>query len=181
MSLIIGITGLARCGKDTVADYLANSFGFKVFTMSDVIKTELMKKNMIITKDNMSKLGDLMRDEFGKNVVAVKTLERAKKFPKVVITGLRSPEEVKFFKYESDKFFLINVFSNDKLRFRRRSQLDPNLPSEFYKRDNRDLKNKGLDEVIKKADYVINNNYSLDNLYKKVDEILKDIVDKSYI
>ena len=178
MTIIIGITGLARSGKDTAAEYLASSYGFKVFTMSDVIKTELMRRGMIISKENMSKLGDIMREEYGRNVVAIKTLEKSSNFAKVAITGMRSPEEIKYFRYEADKFYLLAIEANDDKRFERRSKEDPQRRSEFYVRDERDIKNKGLDKVIDKANCVIKNNYSKKYFYNKIDEFLKAFVVK---
>ncbi len=178
MTIIIGITGLARSGKDTAAEYLASLYGFKVFTLSDVIKTELMRRGMVISKENMSKLGDIMREEFGRNVIAIKILEKASKFPKVAITGIRSPEEVKYFKYEADKFYFLCIEANEDKRFGRRSKADPQFRSKFFERDKRDIENKGLGEVIEKADYVIKNNHSKENLYRKVDEFLKTVVVK---
>ena len=178
MTIIIGITGLARSGKNTAAEYLSSLYGFKVFTPSDVIKTELMRRGIVISKENISKLGDLMREEFGRNVIAVKTLEKASNFPKVAITGIRSPEEVKYFRYEADKFYLLCIEAKEDKRFSRRSKADPQFRSAFFERDNRDIENKGLGKVIEKADYVIKNNHTKNNLYKKVDEFLKKVVVK---
>ena len=39
--MIIGVTALARAGKDTFADYLVSKYGFSKLNMSDVLTEEL--------------------------------------------------------------------------------------------------------------------------------------------
>lgn len=174
-NIIIGITGLARAGKDTVADYIAEKYNFKVFTMSDTLKGECMKRNLEITKDNLSKIGDAMRKEFGNDIVAVKTIEKAKNFPKSIITGVRSPEETDLFKRASSHFILLSIAADDKKRFERRSERDPNTETEFFARDERDMKNKGLGDVLEMSDHDIENNGTLDELYEKLDTFIENI------
>ncbi|MBW6462396.1 MAG: AAA family ATPase [DPANN group archaeon] len=174
-NIIIGITGLARAGKDTVADYIADKYNFKVFTMSDMLKSECMKRNLEITKDNLSHVGDAMRKEYGNDIVAVKTIEKAKKFPKSIISGVRSPEETDLFKKESSHFILLSIVADDDKRYKRRSEKDPKTETDFFARDERDRKNKGMGDVLEMADYDIENNDTLDKLYEKVDEFIKTI------
>ena len=174
-NMIIGITGLARAGKDTVADYIADRYNFKVFTMSDTLKGECMKRNLEITKDNLSHVGDAMRKEFGNDIVAVKTIEKAKNFPKSIITGVRSPEETDLFKRESSHFILLSIAAEDDKRFERRSEKDPKTETEFFARDERDMENKGLGDVLEMSDRDIENNGTFDELHEKVDKFIENI------
>ena len=174
-NIIIGITGLARAGKDTVANYIAEKYNFKVFTMSDTLKGECMKRNLEVTKDNLSHIGDAMRKEFGNDIVAVKTIEKAKNFPRSIITGVRSPEETDLFKRVSSHFMLLSIISEDSNRYARRSEKDPKTETEFFARDERDMKNKGLGDVLEMSDHDIENNETFDELYVKVDEFIENI------
>ena len=172
---IIGITGLARSGKDTVADYIAEKHSFKVFTMSDTLRSECMKRGMDISKDNLSLIGDTMRKEFGNDIVAVKTIEKAGNFPRSIITGVRSPEEIDIFKQHSPSFILLSVEAPDSSRFGRRTEKDPDTETGFFARDERDMHNKGMGDVIEMADYVITNDSTLDQLYENVDKFLDSL------
>ncbi|NOQ56299.1 MAG: AAA family ATPase [Nanohaloarchaea archaeon] len=173
--MIIGITGLARAGKDTAAEYIADRYNFKVFTMSDTLKGECMRRNLEITKDNLSHIGDAMRKEFGNDIVAVKTIEKAKNFPRSIITGVRSPEETDLFRQKSSHFVLLSVTSEKDTRFKRRSERDPQTETVFFARDERDMENKGLGDVLEMTDYDIENNGDFDELHTKIDTFLKTI------
>lgn len=43
MSVVIGVSGAYRSGKDTVADYLRREYGFERIAMSDPLKTEVKR------------------------------------------------------------------------------------------------------------------------------------------
>ncbi len=173
--IIIGLTGLARSGKDTVADYIAEKYDFKVFTMSDTLKSECMKRNLEISKDNLSLIGDAMRKEFGNDIVAVKTIEKAGNFPRSIISGVRSPEEIDVFKDHCPGFILLTVEAPDTSRFNRRTEKDPDTEAGFFARDERDMKNKGMGDVIEMADKAIKNDSTLEDLYRNIKEFMDSI------
>ncbi|MBW6451505.1 MAG: AAA family ATPase [DPANN group archaeon] len=178
MSIIIGVTGLARAGKDTMADYLVRKYNFKKFNMSDVISLELMKRGKQVTKENMSLLGDQMRKEFGNDIIIIKTLEKCKNFDNTIITGFRSPEEVSEMRYRSNNFFLFSINAEKEIRFSRRTDIDPQTESEFFERDTRDIDNKGLGRVIESADISIDNNSTFEKLDEQIDKNLKHILNQ---
>jgi len=171
--MIICLTSLARAGKDTFADYLVNSYGFVQLNLSDVLKERLLEKGMEPTKENMSLLGDQWRRKFGMDIVMRKTLEKAKAFPNVVITGLRSVEEVKYFNSSPEKIVLIAITADARVRFERKNQDDEQSWQDFFNRDNRDIKNKGLDKVLNMADYTLENNFSSkEQFYHVIDKVM---------
>ena len=92
--MIICLTSLARAGKDTFADYLVDKYGFIKLNMSDVLRDELKAQGKEGTKEEMSLLGDEWRKLNGMDVVMKRTLEKAKQYDKVIITGVRSIEEL---------------------------------------------------------------------------------------
>jgi hypothetical protein len=48
MSLIIGISGWARAGKDTIADYLVKSHGFKKMSFADPMRESLLRLDPLV-------------------------------------------------------------------------------------------------------------------------------------
>lgn len=175
-TLIIGLTGYARSGKDTVASMIAEKYNFKMFTFSDLLKTELMKQGRPVTKDEMSKYGDMLRAEYGPEIMAEKMWEKARRFPRVVLSGFRTPEEVKRMRYEADKFFLVFVDAPPRIRFARRKKLDQLGWDDFFYRDKRDIEKKGLDKVVELANFTLRNNGSLRLLEKRVEELMEKIL-----
>jgi len=173
--MIIGLTGLARCGKNTAADYLKKKYGFEVLVFSDILVEEAEKKGMKPTKMNLSILGDELREKQGNAVLAKKLLEKINPEKNYVLNGVRSPEEADYIRNELLNFYLIYVYANKVIRFKRRKQDDPQTEAKFFERDERDIENKGLGKTLKMADYRIDNSSDLNSLYKQADELMEKI------
>jgi len=174
--VIIGLTGKARSGKDTIAKYLCEHYGFKHYDFyKDVLVPELEKRGLEPTKMNASLVGNEMRKEEGMDIMAKRLLKKID-VPDAVVTGFRSPEEVEYFKEHTHDFTLVFVDAEPEVRFSRRSPLDPQTKEEFFKRDEMDEKGKNMEAVFLMADNVIDNNGTLDELYEKVEELLDEIV-----
>lgn len=174
--MIIGVTALARAGKDTFADYLISKYGFAKLNMSDVLAEELVRRGLEPSKDNRSLLGDEWRKQYGMDIVIRKTLEKAATYENTVITGVRSVEEVDFLRKNSKSFCLVAIVADMDVRFARRDSLDPNTLEGFTARDERDVKNKGLGKVIEIADYTLTNNYkTTEEFYKDIDALMQKV------
>ncbi len=177
--MIIGLTGLAGSGKDTVARYLQERHGYKMLVFSDILVEEAKTRGMEPTKMNLSILGDELRVAMGNAALAKKLLEKIDPEENYVISGFRSPEEVYAIQNEVIDFCLILVDADKATRFKRRRPEDPQTENEFFERDERDIENKGTGKVIEMADFTIANDGSVDELYKKVDELLVKIEGES--
>jgi len=174
--MIIGVTALARAGKDTFADYLVSKYGFSKLNMSDVLTEELGRLGRPQTKDQMSLLGGEWRKQYGMDIVIRRTLEKAEKQEKTIITGFRSIEEVEFMKANSGNFYLVAIIADMDVRFGRKNELDPDTLEGFTARDERDVQKKGLGKVIEKADYKLANNYkTTEEFYKDIDALMQKI------
>lgn len=167
--LIIAITGLARSGKDTAAKYISEKYGFEWFDFSrDVLAGELKKHELPLTKENMSYIGDELRKKCGQDALAQRLVEKIKESDakSVVVSGVRSPEEASYLKSHSKRFILIKLVADANKRIKRSGNAD------IESRDVRDIKNKGLAKVLEMADITIENNSTVDELYKKIDSII---------
>ncbi len=166
--MIILVTGYAGAGKDTFADILAEK-GFKKFVFSEALAKEFERRFGREPKDKMelSDFGRKLREERGKDAVARLVWEEIKKSgaKNVVIAGCRSIEEVAFFE-KVDEVVVVEIRASPEVRERRR----PGATE-------RDAKDKalGLEKVIERADVVIENEGTVEELKKKVDYFLKNI------
>lgn len=169
MLVIIALTGLARSGKDTAAKYISEKYGFKWFDFSrDALEQELRVRNLPITKENMSSLGDELRKKYGTDILAQKLVEKIKQSnaENVVVSGVRSPEEAGCLKRSAEKFILIKIIADPKKRIQRAGNAG------IVARDEQDIKKKGMSKVLDMADVIIENNGTLDELHQKIDAVL---------
>jgi len=186
MLLVVGLTGLASSGKGEVSKYLTSKYNFKKLVFSDVVREEAKKRGLLKDKTYeeekyvLSKLGETLRKGSGKwDILAEKLVEKIKKgeFEKTVVDGFRSVEEVNLFRREFEKFYLIYINTDEKTRFLRRKAEDATATIEnLRKRDQENIEIIGLGNVIKMADFTIDNLGSLEDLNKQLDKILKTII-----
>jgi len=181
--MIIGLTGLAACGKSTISHYLKNSHNFQFLIFSDILKEEAKKRGLFNEsmpleeqKMTLSRFGDQWRKETGKNdIIAIKLIEKIKEenLENIVIDGFRAPAEVDLFRENFKDFTLIFVDTSVENRFERRKLDDPNTNLEdLQKRDKSDIDNKSMDKVFETADKKIENNRTKEELYEKIENII---------
>ncbi len=177
--MIIGIAGTIGSGKDTIAEYLVKK-GFYYFSLSDEIREILKEKNIPETIENLVKMGNKLRKKFGPSYLA-KVVKKKLKRP-AVITSIRNVNEIKSFKKLND-FFLIGITANRKIRFKRikkRNSKRDKLTYQNFVKQEEAQEQAGENEIhlslcLKNADYLIENNGTFDELYKKVEEIIYSI------
>ena len=78
---------------------------------------------------------------------------------------------VAFFKSKNPSLKIIAVKAGEEKRFERAKKEKFKSLNEFLERDKHDIKGSGMDKVIALADKLIENNSSLKELYKKIQEL----------
>lgn len=181
--MIIGVTGLPSSGKDTVAQILEKE-GFKHISLSDMLREIVLAKGEDISTENLTRHGNLIRRERGEGYLAKMALKKIG--GDTVITSIRQPGEVDVLR-QNKGFHLIAVEADEIKRWQRlksrHREGDPRTIEEMKSIEMRQSKAGGskdmqVDEVMKKADYIVNNNGLLDDLKKQVDEVLARIKEK---
>jgi len=182
--LVMGITGTNGAGKGTVVDYLIKKKGFKHFSASGLITEELIKKNRPVNRDNMILMGNELRAKNGANYLARELLRRAsKENANSIIESIRTPGEVEELKKNNG--ILIAVEANQRLRYERNlkrgSTKDKVSFEEFVAQEKQEMvsddpNKQNLSACKKAADYVIENNGTIDELNQKVEELLIKII-----
>lgn len=174
--LIVAVVGLARSGKDTVAELISERHGFMNFDFyRDVIVPLMEKQGISPSKENAATFGNQMRAKFGMGVFGEKMAEIVGGKEKVVVTGARSLEELRHLEKIAEKFYIVKVDAPEKMRFERRSELDPLQEKAFFERDRNDLEKKGFQGVLKAADFSIDNSGSLEELEERVERVMERI------
>ncbi|MEM5829932.1 MAG: AAA family ATPase [Candidatus Aenigmatarchaeota archaeon] len=188
--IILGVCGYAASGKSEVSNYLKEKYNFEVFEFSDIIEEEAKKLGLISEnlnleekKRKLSEVGKIIREKFGrKDIFAIKIIEKIKEknLEKVVVSGIRSLDEYFAFKNAFGKnFYLIFLDVDAKIRYERRKLQDKSFNlsfEEFLERDKRDEKELNLKELKDLSDFIIENNSSLEDLYKKIDLIISSLI-----
>ena len=188
--VMIGITGTLCSGKGTLTEYF-KEMGFETISLSDILRDEARLNNIELTRENLQKLGNLIREKHGAGALAILALEKMKDKENFIVESIRNPGEVEVLKKER-KFYLITVDAPREIRIERllrrynegSRKEDPITEEEIIEKMDID-EGKGQNEagqqvrkVMEMADYHIFNDKSLENLKHEVNKILNTVVNK---
>ena len=182
--MIIGVTGLYGSGKDTVAELLKEKNFFHI-SLSDMLRDELKKRKMPITRENLITIGNELRRDFGSDVLAKKALAQLKDGENYVITSIRNVEEAKTITARSEAL-LIKVESSIQERLKRivmrNREQDPKTLEELKAREKQEMSNDAaaqqLHKVMAMAKVTVRNNGTIDDLRVKTDKLVEDYLYK---
>jgi dephospho-CoA kinase len=182
--IIIGITGTLGAGKGTVVDYLVKNKNFKHFSARNLLIEEIEKRGMENNRDSMVAVANDLREKFGSGYIAEELFNRAlNSKDNAIIESLRTVGEIETLRKKGN-FTLLAVDADPKIRYMRistRGTSTDNVSFEKFLADEQremvsiDPNKQNLSECIKRADFVIDNNGSLEELEEKIEKILQII------
>jgi len=183
--MIIGITGKNGSGKTAVSEYL-KSRGFEYHSLSDAIREEIRKRELQITREVLIEVGNELREKFGPGVLAERLLPCLERDQNYVIDSIRNPQEVDALKKRSD-FTLLALEAEQATRFERsrirgRENAAQTL-KQFAEEEARELDSNNpasqqLNATRQKADLVITNNGTLEELHRRLDAVLPPLMSR---
>ena len=167
--MIYIIVGKSCSGKTLMREYLEKK-GFKGFEASSFVELAMNKYNL--------NLEDLYK-KFGKDFVSKQILKQIKGGSKsdIAISGLRTIEELNYFKKNTDAK-VIGIYTSDKECFRRtikrkREDFTNDFFNFFSKKICSDYE-LGLSKILGVVDIWIENDLEdIDKFYKEVDNLIK--------
>lgn len=177
---IICLAGELASGKGAVSDYIKEKYSGEYYRFSDAFRKILDVLHLTCNRENLSNLSLHIRKAFGEDILSRAMIGEIEESTSsiIVIDGMRRIEEI----HELQKlpgFQLIFVDTDIETRFERIKKRGENTDDstktfEEFKKDhtlNADVTIKDLKE---KADIVIDNNGTLEELHVQIDNILKD-------
>ena len=179
MDMIIGLTGENCAGKGTVAEYL-KSKGFVYRSLSDILREELAAEGKEITRENLIEKGNSLRAEHGASALAKKTAQKIDPSKNYIIDSIRNAAEAQEIKSLQNST-LVYVCAPPETRFERMKsrgrESDPQTFDEFQVLEGKEMKNEdktkqSLVEAFEIADLKLENNGTVEELHKKIDELL---------
>jgi len=171
---IIAIVGLPGSGKTDAAAFFKRK-NLTVISFGKTVNDCINQKNLPHSEQIHKKVREELRIKYGKEAMAVLNINKIKEALKnnsiIVVEGMRSWEEYLYLKNKFPKVNLVIVciYSEKHLRYKRISKR--NNRSEHYgeERDINEIVGINMGPTIAYADFVIKNNYSLEEFYDKLE------------
>lgn len=177
------MTGRNAAGKGAAAKFL-ESKGFYYYSLSDVIREEVRKAGLELTREQLIETGRELRDTKGLDVLAREILNRIEVDKNYVVDSFRHPAEVETFRGQPG-FRLIAVEADPEIRFKRIKQRgrenDPVTFEEFRSVEEQEIasqedKGQQLRACEQLADFRVTNDGSLEELQGQVAELPRRVM-----
>ena len=158
---VIIVAGLPRSGKDSFASFLP----WKKIVYSELIRA--WAKRDITDKRELGRIADQWRKEHGRDYLTKLALTLAEEYGEetIVLVGPRTVEEVEFVRKNVPAHAVIWIEADEEVRKKRGA--DP-------EREREDI-GRGLLDIRKMADVIVENNGTLENLKEKADYFIKNV------
>ncbi len=177
LKYIIALVGMPGTGKSQAALFFQNK-NIPIVRFGDLTDETLKEKGLPSTPENERIVREQLRKELGMAAYAIyakpKIEEASKANAIVVLDGLYSWEEYAFLKKYFPNLLLIHIFARPEHRYERLAirKIRPLNHQEAIQRDIFEIENLNKAGPIAMANYVIFNESTVEDLYKKLEELL---------
>ncbi len=175
---ILGLTGLMSCGKGTAVKYLKEKYQAETFRFSTMLRDILDRLHLEHSRENMSGISTILRENFGQDLMAKVMTEDVKNSQAelIVVDGIRRMEDIKYLK-AMPNFKLVAIEADMQIRYQRLKERgensdDQNKTWEQFQADHKLETELTILDTIKAADVVINNDGDLEALHKQLDKLV---------
>ncbi len=180
---IVAIVGMSGSGKSVAVDYLTEKGIPKVYFGGMILK-EVERRGMEVNPDNERFVREDVREKFGKDWVVKQVIAETNDLiaagqKRIVLDGLYSWTEYKTLKkeYPGEEMQVVAVVVDKDLRHKRvgKRPVRPLTPEEIQLRDKAEIENIEKGGPIAAADYYILNNGTIEEMHKRLVEILEEM------
>ena len=179
---IVAFVGMSGSGKSVAVDYLTEMGVPKVY-FGGMIYKEMEKRGITRTPESEKEFREMIRETEGKDWVVRQVIDEVHNLAdagqkRIVLDGVYSWTEMKTLKHEFPGMLtFVAIVVPKKLRYKRVAARPdrPFLEEEIKERDRSEIENLEKGGPIAAADYYVLNDGSVEQMKKKLGEILEEI------
>lgn len=177
--IILGIAGEIASGKGTTAQYLIERYGASTHRFSTSLRDIAKRMYLDESRENLQKISTIMRENFSDDILSMVIYrDVANDNTQVVaIDGVRRMADIEFLK-KLLEFKLVYIDADMENRYnrivKRGENVDDNAKTfEEFENDHKREAELQIKDLKNQADFVVDNNGSLEQLYAQIDNIIQ--------
>ncbi len=185
--MILGIAGTIGAGKGTVVDYLVQKYGFAHYSSSGLLREILESRGETVDRDGYARLARELRAADPAGVPRLTYERLVKDSPKnAILEAVHTVGEADFIRSIGGK--VLGVDADVATRYeritKRGSEKDSVTYEKFLEQSKReddggsDISGHNIRGVITTADYVVQNNGTLEELHAQIENALATLAAK---
>ncbi len=182
--IIFGLVGTLASGKEETKKYLVSKYNAQDCRFSTILREVLNRAAIPVSRENLQKISTVLRSNFGEDLLAKAIAVDASKLNAdiVVIDGVRRPTDIEHLN-KLPNFFLIKIDADPRVRYdrsviRNENEGDDKKTFEEFINDHESEADSLIPVVMKEAKYSIDNNGTKEDLYKQIDNIVEELLQK---
>lgn len=181
--MIIGIAGSLGAGKGTVVKYLTEK-GFSHYSVSGELKRMLDEQGKSAERKNLSAMAEEVSQKYKGGILELiyKSI-KSKGENDVILESIHRESEAAYLR--SEGAVILGVDADTKVRYdraikRQEGDKDNVTYEQFLADVDREEEGRGegtpnIRQVLNQADFILENNGTLEDLYIQIDEVLKQL------
>jgi dephospho-CoA kinase len=168
-----------------VVDSLVKEKGFTHYSVRQYLINKIKEQGLPVNRDTMTATANALRKDHHPAFIIEELYNQARlKGKNAIIESIRTPGEIDFLKTQGE-FFLFALDAKPETRYQRilarGSETDHVDYKTFIANEKREMSTtdpnkQNLGKCIQMADFRVDNNGDVNNLYDAIDKILKKIV-----
>lgn len=175
--IVIGLVGESGSGKDTIADYLRENHGAKLYRFADPLREALELYLDSISREDMQWLAMRFKERFGKEILARGMRKKIEKNGSnlIVINGIRFSEDANFVKSLPNGYVLYTTLDSQsrwQRIYNRGEKTDDAVSYEKFLEMEQSPTEIQIPGIGEKADFRLENTGTKEKLFARVDEIV---------
>ncbi|MFA6271719.1 MAG: AAA family ATPase [Patescibacteria group bacterium] len=176
---VLGFTGLIASGKGTACKYLSEKYGAESFRFSTILRDVADRVYLPQTRENLQNISQVLRENFSQDILSKAIAEDVKKAEGdvIVIDGVRRWTDIEHLK-AIPGFKLVSLQVDARTRFERLVKRAENPGDEEktwdeFQKDSAAEAEVHIQDMIEKADVVIDNDGTKEDFYKQLDKLVE--------
>lgn len=180
--IILGLVGEMGSGKSTATEYLREKYGAVTFRFSDMLRDILKRVQVEPLRGNLQALSTFLRQNFSENIMSRVLAQdvEASDAQFIITEGIRRPSDIEYLA-QLPGFVLVALQVDERTRYeriatRRENPDDAHKTWEQFQKEGQQEAEQKIKEIMRMAQYQIDNNGTKENLRQQIDAIMEKIV-----